>query len=49
MNPDSELTFEINGTIYLVSTHFCEADESVLEKIGRLIQTDVNRGEVEQI
>jgi len=38
---ENETTYEINGVTYLVSTHFSEGDESVLDKIGRLIQEEV--------
>ena len=41
----TETSYEINGTTYLVSTHFSEGEESVLDKIERLICEEVENAE----
>ena len=42
----TETSYEINGTTYLVSTHFSEGEESVLDKIERLICEEVENAEL---
>ena len=45
----NEATYEINGVIYLVSTHFGEGEESILDKIGRLIRDEVNNADLTNV
>lgn len=42
MNPENEMRMEIDGTTYIVSTHFTDGEESVIDKITRLVQGDEN-------
>jgi len=42
----TETSYEINDTTYLVSTHFSEGEESVLDKIERLICEEVENAEL---
>lgn len=41
MEDAKETAYEINGITYLVSTHFSEGEENVLDKISRLIRQEV--------
>ena len=41
----SDLTMEIDGTIYIVSTHFSDVEETVLHKLVRLVGGDENIAE----
>lgn len=43
MQPENELTYEINGTTYVVSIHFSDGQEGIMDKISRLVQNDVHQ------
>ena len=45
----NETTYEINGVTYLVSTHFGEGEENVMDKIGRLIRDEVNNANLNKV
>ena len=36
------LVMEIDGTTYIVSTHFSDSEETVLDKLTRLVSEDEN-------
>jgi hypothetical protein len=41
MNPVNEMRLEIDGIIYVVSTHYADdAQETVTDKIARLVRGD---------
>lgn len=42
MNPGTEMRMEIEGTTYIVSTYCANGEETVLEKIARLVREDEN-------
>ena len=42
MKPETEMKMEIDGTTYIVSTHFTDGEETVMDKITRLVQGDEN-------
>jgi len=42
VNPENEMRMEIDGTTYIVSTHFTDGEETVMDKITRLVQGDEN-------
>ena len=42
----NETTYEINGITYLISTNYSEGEETVYDKIGRLIQEDIKASEI---
>ncbi len=45
MNPEMDMRIEIEGTTYVVSTHYLDSEETVLDKIVRLVQGDENIAE----
>ena len=40
MTQKNEMTMEIEGTIYILSTYYSEGDETIIDKITRLVQED---------
>ena len=43
MNLDANvLTMEMDGITYIVSTHFSDSEETVLDKLTRLVSEDEN-------
>lgn len=40
MEPEKDMRIEINGTTYVLSTHYSDGEETVFEKIVRLVQGD---------
>ena len=39
------LTIEIDGTTYIVSTHFSTGEETLVDKLARLVSEDENIAE----
>ena len=42
MNTENETRIEIDGVTYVVSTHYADSEETVIDKIARLVQGDEN-------
>ena len=46
MYPDkNEMTMKINGTTYIISTHFSTGEETIVDKLTRLVREDENIAE----
>ena len=41
----NELAIEIDGTTYIISTHFSTGEETIVDKLTRLVQEDENIAE----
>ncbi len=46
---DEKISYEMNGTTYIVVSHFNDNGESMLDKMARLLKSDIQNIENENL